>query len=273
MRHIVSTSALNEGGEFYWLRITSFTAGATLSIDNEKPFTIDSLAGYTSPFPTGKAWRNLAGTGVVTLEVGTDPFEPYPGPVNGPATAAPAIINPATSLTSATLIAGQDTADSAITAFSAPIDGKSIAAATDAGFPQMLRVDSGTGFFRWQLGDVSGRARQAPRGSDWAVTAQGVAAPSVNTVATAGLVKVLLGGTVSMAGQTAVGQALATLTDNNNGVIWQALLGGGAASQSSISIPPGLASSVGGTLTLTFTSIPAGATQSVAMNGTQQTGL
>lgn len=84
MHRIVGPDQNQDLGQFYWIRVTSYITGATLSIDGQKPIAIDSLLGWMVE-RGGKVFDKIITTGTITVEVGDDPREPYPGPPNGPA--------------------------------------------------------------------------------------------------------------------------------------------------------------------------------------------
>lgn len=79
-RKMLSPSQVQERGEIYWLRITSFVPGATLSLNGENAFPIDALTGHVCPLD--KPWKQFDLTGTVNVEYSSDPREPYPGAAN-----------------------------------------------------------------------------------------------------------------------------------------------------------------------------------------------
>lgn len=88
-RRVIGPGQTGDKGQFYWYRITSFSAGATYAIDGQNPIVADSLAGYEIEIG-GKPWQRVDITGTITVELGDDPREKYPGPVNPQGALAPA---------------------------------------------------------------------------------------------------------------------------------------------------------------------------------------
>jgi hypothetical protein len=83
----VITSPIDDSSKtIYWFRVHSFTAGATYSLDGENPIVIvgaePRAASRVAPF------KRITLTGTVTVEIGTDPDEPFWGWNDNPNTSA-----------------------------------------------------------------------------------------------------------------------------------------------------------------------------------------
>lgn len=78
MHKLSSPGQSGEQNVFYWWRVTSFVPGATVQIDNTV-YTVD--CNESGICPKGKAFKLIALTGTVNVELGDNEFEEYPGPV------------------------------------------------------------------------------------------------------------------------------------------------------------------------------------------------
>lgn len=77
----VSGSNSPFNGQFYWYRVTSYTAGATIAVDQENPILIDCLETRISK--RQNPWERIALTGTVAVELGDSEDERFPGPILG----------------------------------------------------------------------------------------------------------------------------------------------------------------------------------------------
>lgn len=272
-----------EDGNFYWVRVTSFTGSYLLTLDDQKSILIDSLLHYVSKGNSGGATYKrvtLSTNGATNagfnaiVEVGEFPDEPDPGPVNAPASPSAVALatqtanNSVASFSNAVLIQGQDVGQGVLNAYSAPLANETVVPGTDAGFPMMAANDGGTVLWNFVKSDATGRLKIAPRGGDWQLANTTVAAGTATATQAAAVGKrhITLGGTASIAGMVAAGTVTVQVLDGAT-VIWAAVLGGVAVSASSVNIPAGLFGSVNTAMTVAFTGGLAGALESVSLNG------
>jgi len=136
-----------------------------------------------------------------------------------------------------------------------------------------LVVKGQDGAYRLLVSDTNGRLQLGAMLEDirWRnrSAAGGAGTPSTVQIAAAGKVLVVRGGNVQIAcGATAQPNITFELRDSVDGAIWEAQMSVLAGDSKSIRVPPGLSSSIGGSLTLQSTAATAAATISgVSFNG------
>lgn len=74
-------SAQTVRGKFYWMRVTAYQIGATLSLDGGFTNLVDAYVAYVAPI--GHPWARIEVTGTITFEAGDTADEEYPGPIYG----------------------------------------------------------------------------------------------------------------------------------------------------------------------------------------------
>lgn len=282
MRRIVSTTGVVEDGNYFWVRVTSYTPGATLTLDDQKTLVIDALLHYVSKGNVGgPTYKRVTITGIANVEVGESPDDPDPGPVNASGamstlvqTVSPANIGIGTPLSNfnPVVITGQDSTQGVQNIYEAPLAGEAVTASTAAGFPVMFADEGGTSIWRYAKSDSSGRLKTLVRGADWMLATEAASSgtASATQAAVAGKRHITLGGTAAFASPTVAATAFVRVRDGTAGtgtILWSCALGGNTGSGGTVAIPSGLIGSINTAMTVEFSGAISTATQSVSLDG------
>lgn len=284
MRRLISGGAASESGNFTWLRVTSYTPGATLSLDRQKPINVDALLAYESQANYGgPSWKTIELTGTIIVEVGEDIKDRFPGPVNEATSNEVALVTIAPVISfgngsggvqtfSNDVVIGGQQSDGTFNVYAAPLQGSS-PAGTDGLFPIAAASNAATPLYVLPRADTSGRLKVVPRASDWTVVNEGVAgatATATKAAAGAGLRNITLGGTVGIVLGATAGVVFGRVRDGTTGagtILWTCVVGGGANAQFDIDIPAGITGTANTAMTVEFSAAVALGTQSVALSG------